>query len=466
VALIPPRPLRVRTDPSWRRPTGPPAEGKVVIAGSPLRLFRLSAGGAHVIAQAEAGEVPDTPSIRSLVDRFIDAGALHPLPEGGPFTPDDVTVVLPAYGSLPLALGSPALDGLRTVMVDDTSAVPLIAPLPVTLVRRSVNGGPAAARNDGLDAVTTPLVAFVDADVTLPDGWLAPLLAHFADERVALVAPRVAGAPGAGALAAYEQRHSPLDLGPDPARIAAGTRVSYVPAAVLVCRASVLRELGGFDTTMRLGEDVDLVWRLTEAGHRCRYEPAVVALHEPRRTVCGLLGQRFGYGHSAASLAARHPGALAPVRMSGWSALAWGLLVLRRPVLAAGVAAGTTAALVRKLADVPPAEAIRLAGRGHLAAGRQLARAVTRVWWPIALLAALVRRRARGPVLAAFAAEAFAGAIGQRSLQPVLDAPLALADDAAYGAGVWAGAVAERRPGPLLPEFRNWPTPTPRPAGG
>ena len=456
--MTPARSLRVRTDPTWRRPSGPPADGKVVIAGSPLRLFRLSAGGAHVIALDETGEVPDTASIRQLVDRFIDAGALHPVPSGGPFTTADVTVVLPAHGGLPLAIGSLALAGLRTLVVDDASPAPLVAPEGITVLRRQVNGGPAAARNDGLDTLTTPFVAFVDADVTLPEGWLEQLLAHFADERVVLVAPRVASTPGPGLLAAYEQRHSPLDLGPDPARIAAGTRVSYVPAAVLVCRTEALRSLGGFDTAMRLGEDVDLVWRLGAAGHRCRYEPAVVVHHAPRTTVGGVLRQRFGYGRSAASLASRHPGALAPVRMSGWSALAWGLLVLRRPFLAVGIAASTTVALVRTLHDVPPAEATRLAARGHLAAGRQLARATTRVWWPAAVIAALFCRRARGPLLAAFATEAVARAIEQRSAQPLLDAPLALVDDAAYGAGVWAGVMAERRPGPLVPEFRNWPS--------
>ncbi len=451
-------PLRVRLDPSWQRPTEPPAEGKVVIAGSPLRLFRLSAGGAHIIALAETGEVPDTSSIRSLIDRFIDAGALHPVPTAGRFTPADVTVVMPCFGSPPLALDSAALAGVRTIVVDDATVPAMVVPDDVEVVRRDVNGGPAAARNDGLARVETPLVAFVDADVTLPDGWLAPLLAHFADERVALVAPRVTSAPGTGSLAAYETRRSPLDLGGEPARIAAGTRVSYVPAAVLVCRTDAVRALGGFDTALRLGEDVDLVWRLADAGHRCRYEPVVVAQHVPRGSVAGMLRQRFGYGRSAAPLAARHPGALAPVRMSGWSALAWGLLVLRRPFLAVGVAAGTTVALVRKLRDVPPADAVRLAVRGHVAAGRQVARATTRVWWPLAVALAVFSRRARGPVLAAFTAEAIAGSIEQRSTRPLLDAPLALGDDAAYGAGVWAGVVAERQPGPLLPEFRNWPS--------
>ncbi|MGB8859903.1 MAG: mycofactocin biosynthesis glycosyltransferase MftF, partial [Ilumatobacteraceae bacterium] len=404
-----------------------------------------------------------------------------------PFTAADLTVVIPAYGRLPERLPT----GVRVIVVDDASPTPLaptplkpapLAPAPlepappapadgsapepavhvippprVTWSRHDTNRGPGAARNTGLAAVATPLVAFVDTDVVLPDGWLEPLLAHFADERVALVAPRIAGAPGVSWLAGYEQRHSPLDLGAEPARIAAGTRVSYVPAATMVCRTSVVRDLGGFDADMRLGEDVDLVWRLTEAGHRCRYEPASVVLHEPRPSLPDLLRQRFGYGRSAASLARRHPGALAPVRMSGWSALSWVLLALRRPLLALGVAGGTTIALQRKLTDVPPADSARLAGLGHLAAGRQFANAIVRVWWPAAVLVALIVRRARLPVALAFSVPTMAEALGTRSVQPVLDAPLRVADQMAYGAGVWAGVIAERTAAPLLPELTNWP---------
>lgn len=455
--------LRVRLDATWRRPTAPPADGSVVIAGSPLRLFRLSTGGAHVIAMAEAGEVPSTASIRQLIDRFVDAGAMHPVPTQGPYTAADVTVVMPAYGRVPVAAGSSALQSLHTIVVDDASPVP-IGPAPdgTMVVRRDTNGGPSAARNTGLAEVTTPLVAFVDADVHLPDDWLAPLLAHFTDDRVALVAPRVAGGSGTGTLAGYEQRHGPLDLGTEPARIAAGTRVSYVPAAVLVARAEALRAIGGFDEQMRLGEDVDLVWRLADADQRCRYEPAVVALHDTRPDLAGWVRQRFGYGRSAASLAHRHPGALTPLRMSGWSALAWALLLLRRPFLALAVAGGTTVALVRKLRDLPPRDSARLAGLGHLAAGRQLAQATTRVWWPVAVLAAVLSRRVRIPVIAAFTVPVIVDAVRGHSLQPVIDAPLTILDHGAYGAGVWAGVWAERQSGPLLPQFRNWPPPQQR----
>ena len=37
----------------------------------------------------------------------------------------------------------------------------------------------------------------------------------------------------------------------------------------------------------------------------------------------------------------------------------------------------------RKLDDVPAQESVRLAGLGHLYAGRQVASAITRVWWPV-----------------------------------------------------------------------------------
>jgi mycofactocin glycosyltransferase len=327
----------------------------------------------------------------------------------------------------------------------------------VRLLRLDRNGGPAAARNAGFAAVTTPLVAFLDTDVSASSGWLDALLPHFTDERVALVAPRVASVAGASALADYEATHSPLDLGDQPARVSAGTRVSYLPAAALVCRTDSLRGLGGFDTAMRVGEDVDLVWRLAEAGFRCRYEPLSVVHHEPRSSWRALAVQRMGYGRSAAPLARRHPGALAPVRCSAWSAAVWGLVAVRRPVAAGLLAAGTALALARRLRDLPPAEVARLVGLGHLAAGRQLALALTRVWWPLALLCAVLMRRARPVVAAALLAPSVAEAARRRSIRPLLQLPARLLDEGAYAVGVWQGVVQQRSPEALLPRFTTWP---------
>ncbi len=435
--------MRYRLDSSWRRPNS-----NTVIAGSPLRIFRLTDGGARVISDAATADLEPTPTQQALLDRFVDAGALHPIPTSGPvtgpFTTADVTVVVPAYNRIPTWATA------QTIVVDDDSSPPLAG----AQSRHATNRGPGAARNTGLAQVTTPLVAFVDSDVSLADEhWLEPLLAHFADERVALVAPQVQSAPGATWLAAYEQRNSPLDLGDEPARITAGTRVSYVPAAAIVCRVDAVRAIGGFDECLRTGEDVDLVWRLLAEGHRCRYEPRSVVLHQPRTTLAALLRQRFGFGQSATPLAIRHPGALAPVRVNVWSAIVWALVLLRRPLLALTVLAGAIAALARKLRAIPPMESARLAGLGTVAAGRQLADATTRVWWPIALLTATTVRRSRLPIAAAVIAPAAAAAIRQRSKQPLVDAPVQLLDRMAYGAGVWAGAASARDFAALLPQI-------------
>ncbi len=425
----------------------------VVIAGSPLRLFRLSTAGRRIVEAIEQGQPLPSGHTR-LTDRLVDAGAIHPTHTESPFTVADVTVVVPAFNAQP---NVDHAEG-EVIVVDDGSYPPLPPTPGCRTIRLPINRGPAAARNAGLAEVTTPLVAFIDTDVDVGEGWLDALLAHFNDPRLALVAPRVRSARGHGMIAAYEANRSPLDLGAGAGRIAIGSRVSYVPAAAVVARTDVLRDVGGFDEAMRTGEDVDLVWRLLEAGHRCRYEVASTVDHCPRTTLAAWARQRMAYGRSAAELDCRHPGAVAPLRISGWSAAVWGMLLARRPIAALIVAAGTTVALRRKLHDLPAKESVRLAGLGHLYAGRQVAVAITRTWWPIALVVALLSPRSR-PILLAVATvpPLIDWRAGRGSGNPFSYVTLRLADDVAYGTGVWVGAIEHRRIGALAPNFTNWP---------
>lgn len=440
------------------RTTRRPAGTDVVIGGSPLRLFRLTAAGGALYDRIAAGDdLARSPSSDRLIDRLVDAGAIHPAPStmASPFGLTDVTVVVPALGLGQAALGEivTCCSGVAEVVVVDDGSDPAVGSVDgARVLRLRTNAGPAVARNAGLGAVATPLVAFVDADVRLHPGWLAPLLGHFADERVALVAPRVASAAGEGPVARYEEEHSPLDLGAEPARVAPGTRVSYVPAAAIVVRTDVLRSIGGFDRTMRYGEDVDAVWRLIRYGRRARYEPAVVVHHRPRSTWRDLVAQRRAYGSSAGPLARRHGAALAPVRISGWSAGVWALVAIGHPVVGGGLAAGSAATLVRTLREVPAAESLRLAALGHLHAGRLLADAGRRAWWPLLSGAALVSRRGRRIAFAAALPALLRGGWAR------------LLDDVAYGAGVWQGVLASRQLGPLLPRFPAWPGPDARAA--
>lgn len=404
--------------------------GAVVVGGSPLKVFRLTSGGAAVLTRIEAGDaVPDS----KLVRRLLDAGAIHPQASAKPhrYTATDVTTIVPAFGT---AADPPS----RARIVDDGST----PPIPNADVRLPRNLGPAGARNAGLDTVTTPLVAFVDADVSAADDWFAELLHHFDDDDVVMVAPRVITMPDGGSIAAHDSRHSPLDLGPREARVRAGSRVSYVPAAALVARTAAVRDLGGFDEALRFGEDVDLVWRLDHSGGVVRYDPAVSVAHAPRGSWRAWASQRAAYGSSAAPLARRHPGALAPVRLSGWSVAAWLAAVAVHPAVGATISAGTGVALTRKLPDLPPSTSFRLAWRGNLHAGEQLAAAVRRAWWPLIGLAALRSRTARRILLASIIAARH---------------PMIVADDVAYSIGVWRGMWRERTIAPITPAITSWP---------
>ena len=410
---------RYRVDGSWQR------FGGVVLAGSPLRLFRTTAAGTELVERIEHG---DPVAASSLVSRLLDAGAIHPRVEGrSRFTPADVTIVTPQLRADPSS--SAAGDG--RVTIDDGSW----PPLPGSTSRLPVTGGPAAARNAGRRFVDTELIAFVDSDVETADGWLDPLLGHFDDPSVGLVAPRVTG-----------ERASPLDLGAEAARIRAGTRVSYVPGAALLVRTAAFDAIGGFDATLRFGEDVDFVWRLDEAGWRCRYEPASTVWHEPRRTWRERLRQHAGYGSSAAPLALRHPRALAPWRSNGWTALVWVLALLGAVGPATLTAVASAAALGPQLPDLPRSASFRLAMRGHLLAGRQGATAVRRVWWPLVLLGAIGSKRLRLVAVVSVLAD-------------LRDAPT----DIAYGWGVWRGVRRHRTWAPILPAISAWPGRTPRP---
>ena len=412
---------RFVVDGSWQR------FDRVLVAGSPLRIFRVTERGADtarrdrtrragrpVAARRPAARRRcDPPVVRRITRRSVAA------PVSGPRR--DVTVVTPQLG------GTVAGDG--RIVIDDGSVPPLVG----ATLRLPVNRGPAAARQAARSFVDTALVAFVDADVDLPDGWLEPLLDHFDDPQVGLVAPRVLG-----------ERGSPLDLGSAPARIRAGTRVSYVPGAAIVVRVEAFDSIGGFDERLRFGEDVDLVWRLDEQGWRCRYEPAATVWHRPRPGIVGRMRQHAGYGTSAAPLALRHPGALAPMRTNGWTAAAWALVLAGHPVAAVALAVGSAGALVPKLPDVPPASAFRLAMHGHLGAAQQLASAVRRVWWPLVAVGALGSKRIRWIAAASLLAD-------------VRAAPT----DAAYGWGVWKGMIRHRTIAPIVPRLAAWPKPRP-----
>ncbi len=445
--------LRVVLDRAVRR--GP---GGTLIGGSPRRILRLSDDGWRALGLLEQGaDAP--PAARALGRRLVDAGLAHPRPVPGEAL--DVTIVIPVRDrSAELARCLAALDpATPVIVVDDGSSDPEATAAVVAgrgnarLLRRPAPGGPAVARNAALAAVDTELVAFLDSDCVAPRAWLQALSGHFDDPLVGAVAPRVRldGRPR-GLLGRYLAARSPLDMGAGAAGVQPGGPVPYVPTAALVVRRGALGD--GFDAALRYGEDVDLVWRLRAAGWSVRYDPSVSVGHDEPATLRGLLARRFRYGTSAAPLAARHPGRLVPAVVPLWPALAALLLLTRRPGPAAVVAAQQSIVVSRRVrgrglpAAFGPWWFGQTAGQTVLSVGRYAAT----FGLPVALAAAVRRRR---PTVVALLALPLLDEWRRAApeLDPVRWTALGLADDAAYGAGVWWGCVRARTIRPLLPRI-------------
>ena len=446
-------------------------DGTVLAGGHPGRVITLTVQGAGALDAVVGGE-PASGAMAELAGRLVEAGMAHPRRRVSNTSPPagrsaaSVTIVVPAHdrpGALEECLRS--IDqGVPVIVVDDASVDPgpvaaVCATHGARLIRRTENGGPAAARNDALAMVDTDLVAFVDSDCTVSAGWLDGLIWLFDDPSIGAVAPRIrpkasSDWSGTRAIDRFSWFHSPLDLGPDEGEVGPRRAVRYVPTAALVVRRDALADVAGFDADLRVGEDVDLVWRLVEAGWRVRYVPSVTVSHAEPGRWGGLLARRLSYGTSAAPLSTRHPGALAPMELRPLPALAAVAVLSGRPRVALAAQACSALALSRTVRPlgIPAAQSLTWSAQGTAWTIIGMGRSATMLAWPALALLAVRGGRARR---AAMALALLPPIVEWVRIRPDLDLPrwvaASIADDLAYGTGVWKGCLRTRSWGPLMP---------------
>jgi mycofactocin glycosyltransferase len=422
-------------------------DGLVIAGGSPARLVRLTPAGRDALDAALSGTPGGGPAATRLIERLVAAGLLHPLAGAESVPVGRVSFVVPIRDGarwLRQLIAALAPEG-EVIVVDDGSRDGSGAIARAEGARVMPNRGrpgPSGARNTGLAAARTELVAFVDSDIRPRPGWPAHLVPLFADSRIAVVAPRVTSAAGPSLVERYERSSSPLDLGAHPGLVGPGRRLTYLPSAALVARRAALLEVGGFDEDLRIGEDVDLVWRLIKRGWTVRYAPESVVEHRPRRSLVALARQRYTYGRSAALLERRHPGCASALQLTPQTAVIWLAGAGLGPVAAAG--AFTASTLSASLSTGGTREVAALAAGGHLRAGRHVARVLIREWLPGTAVASLVSRRARRLALTALAVHGMASRAADSRLNPLVHVAVCALDATAYSAGLWCGVIGER----------------------
>jgi O-antigen biosynthesis protein len=200
------------------------------------------------------------------------------------------------------------------------------------------NKGLSVARNVGAEAASGEIVAYTDSDCVADPDWLNYLVGtmetkglvacggpNFPPAEEELVPEAVAVSPGAPC-------HVLLD--DEIAEHIAGCNMAF--------RRDVLLSIGGFDPIFRAaGDDVDLCWRLQDAGHAIGYSDAAFVWHFRRNTVRAYIGQQKGYGKAEALAFAKHPARFNAFGQAKWSGRIYGdlstsMLLWWRPSIYAG----------------------------------------------------------------------------------------------------------------------------------
>lgn len=202
-----------------------------------------------------------------------------------------------------------------------------------------------AGLNVAIAAARHPVIVRVDGHGELCEGYIARAVALLEETGAANVGG-VMDAQGTTPLteaiaAAY---NSPLGLG------GGGFHQSETPAGPAltvflgVFRASVLREMGGFDESMHRAQDWELNYRLRKAGHVVYFSPELRVVYRPRDSFAALVRQFYRTGQWRREVVRRLPDTASlrylapPMTVLGVGAgLVLGLLgvALRNPLLTA-----------------------------------------------------------------------------------------------------------------------------------
>ena len=174
----------------------------------------------------------------------------------------------------------------EVIVVDNASSAATLERLEhgvagVRLLRNARNEGFGAASNQGAAVARGEIVALLNSDLEVHEGWLEPLLEVLdGDAACAAVAPCVLNLDGslqeAGALVARDGTAAKCAFEPGFAR-----RVDYAGAECLLVRRSAFAAVGGFADVYAPAyyEDVELGFALAKMGSSVRYEPRSVVTH-------------------------------------------------------------------------------------------------------------------------------------------------------------------------------------------
>lgn len=239
-----------------------------------------------------------------------------------------VTVIIPLYNdadtitdvleALAAQQNAPPFD---VIVVDDGSqddGPDRVADM-AQLVRQE-NAGPAAARNRGGAEARGEILLFLDADCIAPPNWVADMAAAFATPEVDAVMGTIHAAND-GVVPRLVQ----LEIDERYDSMSAADRVDFIAAPSCGFRREIFGELGGFDQSLRFGEDVEIAYRLTATGGRIAFVNSAPVAHKHQETWAEFLTTKYRRAIGRLHVFSIHP---AKMKQDSWTPLTFKLQFL------------------------------------------------------------------------------------------------------------------------------------------
>ena len=163
--------------------------------------------------------------------------------------------------------------------------------------------GLSHARNEGFRRAAGPVVAFLDDDETVDEGYVAGLLRAAEAGAAAVVGPVLSR--GSGVPHSHYDGDKPMrfrGMRTPPWRIGTGGNMAFTRATFEDVRGFDIRL--GAGSAGAAGEDFDIIVRLLRAGVDVHWEPRAIAYH-PTKSEAQSLASRYPYGYGVGRMAAQ-----------------------------------------------------------------------------------------------------------------------------------------------------------------
>ena len=165
----------------------------------------------------------------------------------------------------------------------------------ITIIQNKENGGYAKGYNDALQHITADVFCLLNSDIEVTENWLKPIITQFeSDTNIATIQPKIldykdkskfeyAGA-GGGFIDKYGYPYCRgrifNSIETDTNQYNDTIDIFWASGACFFIKSDVFHNLYGFDEDyFALQEEIDLCWRIQNAGHQIKYVGASTVYH-------------------------------------------------------------------------------------------------------------------------------------------------------------------------------------------